>query len=554
MRLLSVSHLELRKSKKKYTKGLILVLILLSAVSLISAYFSAIEGVKSDSRLYVIAGPYTINERHFMCYPLPLEEGIAFVKAGKADVALGNLFIVTGKSKKSLAAADELRTIIQGLFDEELYKRYDSKAFPVLVSVQYVKRVVSYQIGPTKQGEGGQKGEKKAMQPSQTPQAPSVKKEKLPPSVIEENLGAIMSVEEKYVTPRNFSPPNLLGKLIYAFFFILPSYFAVQVFSSSLIEDRATKRLDVLLSTPTSPPTILMGKFLPYFVISIVSVVTVSIALGKSIAALVYVIPIILFFSSLQAFFAINSRSYKEMTFFVISTSLFVTAYIFIPAIFAGTIPVSKVSPITLMLASFEGDKISARDYIFSTFQFYAMAAVLYLIAAKSMNPEIAHSSRGIPEKGVLALSSLMGKEWHAFVLAIAAIPFVFMVEFMLLSVLFVLPPEYSIPVFIGTIAIVEESFKASIVLAAVRKNLSPYVSAIACGTGFFAGEKLIVALNIATQYNTLLLAQFFVLPLVLHISTTTLFAFLRSRPLFAISMASLLHFLYNMAVVMVLA
>ncbi len=553
MRLFSISRLELRKSKKKYTKSLILVLILLSSVALISAYFSAIEGVKSDNKLYVVAGPYAVNERHFLCYPLPLKKSIALVKAGKADAALGNLFIVTGKSEKSLAATDELRSIIQELFDRELYKRYGSKAFPVFISVEYVKREISYQIELARQGrEGGIKGEQKEAQQSKA-QIPVIKTPEKPPAPITKPI-TVISAQEKYVTPRNFSPPNLLGKLIYAFFFILPSYFAAQIFSSSLIEDRLTKRLDVLLSTPASPHTVLMGKFLPYLVLSIASVAAVSIVLGKSIAALIYVIPVILFFSSLQAFFAINSRSYKEMTFFVISTSLFVTAYIFIPAVFSGTIPVSKVSPITLMLSSFEGERVSVKEYLFSTFQFYAMAAVLSLLAAKSMTPEIAHSSRGIAEKAVFALSSLMGKEWHVFLVAIAAIPFVFMVEFMLLSVLFVLPPYYSVAVFIGIVAIVEETFKASIVLAAVKRNLLPYMSAIACGAGFFTGEKLILVLNIATQYNNLLLAQFFVFPLIIHISTTLLFAFLRHRPSFAISVASLVHFLYNMAVVMVLA
>ena len=182
------------------------------------------------------------------------------------------------------------------------------------------------------------------------------------------------------------------------------------------------------------------------------------------------------------------------------------------------------------------------------------MAVVLYLMAAKSLTPEIAHSSKGIPEKVVMALSHLITREWHAFFAAMAAIPFVFMVEFMLLSVLFVLPPDYSIPAFIGVVAVVEESFKASILLAAAWRKLSPYTSAIACGVGFFAGEKLIVLLNVATQYNTLLLAQFFLFPLALHVSTVLLFTLFRSKPAFGLAIASITHFIYNMAVVMLLA
>lgn len=554
MRLFGVSRLELRKSRKKYSKSLVIVIILLIAVAGFSAYISALEGIKSDSGLYVVAGPYSINERHFVSYYAPINKAIELVREGKADVALGQ-FIIARSSDNSLAAADELRAAIQRLFEEELYKKYGSKAFPVFISVEYVKREVGYQIGVKEVKEKGKVSEEKkkmgreVKKPVRTPAAQPEK-----PPEVGERIGRVIGVQEEYVTPRNFSPPNLLGKLVYAFLFILPSYFAIQVFSSSLIEDKTAKKLDVLLSTPILPISILLGKFLPYFIISVLSVFAVSVLLGKSLIAIVYVLPIILFFAALQAFFAVNARSYKEMTFFVISTSLIVTAYVFIPAIFAGTIPVSKVSPITLMLASFEGEEVSIRDYLFATFQFYAMAVVLYLMAAKSLTPEIAHSSKSIPEKIVMTLSRLITREWCAFFAAMAAIPFVFMVEFMLLSVLFVLPPDYSIPAFIGVVAVVEESFKASILLAAGWRKLSPYASAIACGLGFFAGEKLIVLLNVATQYNTLLLAQFFLFPLALHISTVLLFTLFRSKPVFALSIASITHFIYNLTVVMLLA
>ncbi|AEA48114.1 hypothetical protein [Archaeoglobus veneficus] len=556
MRLFNISRLELKKSRKKYSRGLVAVIVILSIFAGLSAYFSAGEGVKSDSKLYVVASPYRIEERHFVWYPMSAGKAIPLVRSGEVDVALGQLFLIVGKSDKALAAADELKALIERLFEEELYRRYGSDAFPVFVSVEYVKRDVTYQIGF--KGEEKSRREETSSAPGQAPTlppTPAPAPEELPKPFEEtEGLGRVIGGEEKYVTPKNFSPPNLLGKLVYAFLFILPSYFAVQVFSSSLIEDRTAKRLDVLLATPTSPLTVLMGKLLPYLATAVLSVLAASLILGKSPVALAYVLPVILFFAALQAFFAINARSYKEMTFFVISTSLLVTAYIFIPAVFAGTIPVSKVSPITLMLADFEGEEIGLRDYVFATLQFYAMAAVLMVLAAKSMSPEIAHSSKSIPEKVVLALTGLMKREWHAAIASIAAIPFVFMVEFLLLSVLFVLPMEYSIPLFVGVVAVVEEAFKGSVLLAAIRKGLSPYPSALACGLGFFAGEKLIVLLNVATQYNALLLAQFFVLPLILHVSTMLLFALFRSHPPLAFTLAATLHFFYNLAVVMTLA
>jgi hypothetical protein len=257
------------------------------------------------------------------------------------------------------------------------------------------------------------------------------------------------------------------------------------------------------------------------------------------------------FFSALQMFLALISRSYREMTFLVIASSLIITSYIFIPSIFSGAIPVSKVSPITLMLAMFEGEDIGLKDYAFATFQFYAMAVVLFYLSSKALNPEVMHRS-DLSGRFLNIAKKSIKKDYHTFFAAIASIPFVFMIEFLLLSVLFVMPLTYSIPIFLAIIALVEEIFKGSTVYAASKNGINVYKAAIFCSLGFFAGEKIIVLLNVATQFNNLLMAQYLLLPLLIHLISLLVFAtVIRKSFGYAIASSTLIHFVYNYAVVM---
>jgi ABC-type Na+ efflux pump permease subunit len=416
-------------------------------------------------------------------------------------------------------------------------------AFPVFVSAEYLKRELAYKPIEKKVMEREEKVEREEWEEE-------VGQEEIT-RFIERKEAKIGYTKNKYSTPDDFSPPSLLEKMIYAFFFVIPSYFAIQVFSSSLIEDRIARRIDTVLSTPVSEIEFLLGKMIPYTVFSLIAVVLVSLIFKENILAVIFVLPIILLFSSLQMFLALISRSYREMTFLVTVSSLLLTAYIFIPSVFAGTIPVSKVSPITLMFDFFENEPIEMREYLFATFQFYAMAFVLIYLSSKALNPEIMHSSSDILRRLFMVIERVVRKDYHTFFASIASIPFIFMLEFLLLSVLFILPPKSSIPIFLGIVAFVEESFKGSAVFAAFRNGASLYRAAIFCSLGFFAGEKLIIMLNIVTQYNNLFLAQYLILPLFIHLTSLLLFATIVRRSFIAaLIAASFLHFAYNYVVV----
>jgi len=549
--MLKVVKLELKKSVKKYSKKFIFTIFLLIAFSGLLANHAINSGINSDRKFYTLASPFYVNDEKFVYYRV--EYGIEYVKEGKIDVFLGkwsSLYILLSNSERGKSAADELRKSIKSSFENELWERYGEKAFPVFIDPIYLKRelVIKPDTGKTPVEENQEKENIEEVK-----EEIKVEEEPVIDHIGEKRGSSLSTVEADYKTPDDFTPPSLLGKMIYAFFFILPSYFAIQVFSSSLIEDRVARRIDVLLSTPISELRLLAGKMFPYMAISVFTIVITSLLFNKSPSTLIYIFPIVFFFATLQMFIALVSRSYREMTFLVIASSLIVTSYVFIPSIFGGTIPVSKVSPITLMLASFEGESITISDYIFATFQFYSMGAVLLYLSSKALNPEVMYRS-DLSGRLLTIFQRSIKKDYYTFFAAIASIPFIFMVEFLLLSILFVMPLERSIPIFLFVVALVEEIFKGSSVYAVNRNGASVYRSSIFCAVGFFIGEKMIILLNVATQFNSFFLAGYLILPLLIHTISILVFAFvLRKSFNHAILASTLTHFAYNYAVVSML-
>ncbi len=564
--MLKVALLELKKSRKKYGRRFTILLLLLVIFAVISAVMSA-SGIKSDYMMYTAASQIELGDSRFITFHAEPPEGREAVKNGQADVYLGFdglLYVVSSGSKKSLAASEELIKVIRSDFEEYLYEKYGKKAYPVFVRAVYLDRARAAPSGGVdiervkkvveeERRAGGSGGEGVAPVQAETPKT---QKPEIP--VKGESgafdVGKLLFGDKGYTTPSALSPPSLIGKMVYAFLLILPSYFAVQVYSSSFIEDRFSGRVMVLLSTPLSASTILLGKMLPYFVLSTALVALSSIILAN-LTSIIYIIPPLLFLFSIQTLFALLSRSYKEMTFLILVSSLIITGYLFIPAIFAGTVPFSRVSPITLLLSSLEGEAVTFRDYVISTLQFFAAFAFLSLICARGLNAEVLYHQGGIVGRfleacrrvvtGYPSLIAYMG-------LSIAPI---FMVEFMLATTLFAFPLHISIPFFLMTIAAVEEFFKTAALHSAIRNGLVWWKAAVAGGAAFLIFEKLLVVVD-AGIFSNAMMAGMLLLPLTLHVSTLLLFGYMTrlnpGRYWIAYVAATLLHFAYNFGVVSV--
>jgi len=553
--ILKISAIELKKSRKKYSKVSFLAIILISLISISLLYFAVSSGIKSDSYLYEVSG-VQIDDYRFVTVEKNPDIYVAYRNGYKA--------IVTG-SDKSLAAADELRKIIRQNHEIELYQKFGTEAFPVFVKAEFLEREVKLQHLNNSRFSIPQierkASEIQSIESGVSKSDKSYRNDKSdnPAKIISESLKGSFDLPIKqksgYTTPSDFNPQSLLGKMFLAFFFIIPSYFTIQLFSASFLEDKTLRRLDVLLSTPLKPVEIYLGKMLPYLAFSVFLILSTSLILNESLLALLFILPFILFAFSLQTYIVLLSRSYKEMTFLIMVSSFIITAYLFIPAIFSGTIPVSKISPITNMLSLFETGRFDLNGYILSTSQFYILFAILSFTSLKTMNPEVMHSSAGIERKILASLQRWIKRPVDCLLASILAIPFVFIVEFMLISVIFSMPPQYSIPVFILAISLVEELFKTSIVYSAYKNSGKIILSSFLTALGFFVGEKILTVIEIGRNYMNFLLAGYLLLPLVLHVISLLVFALLVERKGygFAFGFAVVIHFIYDYGILLIL-
>ena len=564
--MLKVTILEMKKSRKKYGRKFILLLFILVLFAVISAVMSS-SGIKSDYMMYTAATQIELRDPRFITFQEEPSDGREGVKNGQADVYLGFdgfLYVVSSGSRKSLAASEELIEVIRSDFEDYLYENYGKKAYPVFVRAVYMERGLaatpSGGVDLEKVKKVVKEVERKSVEPGGRPVGPetATTAETPEPTIPAEErgfdaaIGKLLFGEKGYTTPSALSPPSLIGKMVYAFLLILPSYFAVQVYSSSFIEDRFSGRLIILLSTPMPAWSILLGKMLPYFTLSTMLVIFTSIILANP-ASVIYIVPPLLFLFSIQTLFALLSRSYKEMTFLILVSSLVITGYLFIPAIFAGTVPFSKVSPITLLLSSLEGEVVTFREYVVSTLQFFAAFAFLGSICAKALNTEVLHHQGGIVGKFLEACRRVVTGYPSLIAYMGLSIALIFMVEFMLATTLFAFPLHVSIPFFLMTIAAVEEFFKTAALYSAIRNGLVWWKAAVAGGAAFLIFEKLLMVVD-AGIFSNAMMAGMLLLPLALHISTLLLFGYIiRLNPgkfWVAYVAATLLHFAYNFGVV----
>ena len=552
--MFKIARVEIGRSKRRYNKRTCIIIIALIAIAVLSASFSALYELKNDYHIYSIASSREISDHAFMNYELEGANAELVLQAGVIDLYLKDAIFLHG-SEKSLAAAKDLDSFLVQSREQKLYEHYGDSAFPVLIKQNSLKReqVLSFAelqdlVKSIEQGEGeitAVEELKNADAVEEIEEAePAEEVEQVEPAEQAEREWTLIPERREYITPGEFSPPNPIGTLLYALLFIIPSYFIMQIFSSSLLEDRLLHRLDLLL---VARPRweVLLGKNLPYFVLALALVIGTLIAFNERLGSLIFIIPLLLFFFSLSAFEAFIARSYREMSFISLIFSLFVALYVFLPAAFSGSVAVSKISPVTLLLAYFDNAHFCIQEYLFSSLQFYAMSATLYYLCLNSfeINPQ-----RSITAKIFELGERVVKKSYHSFFASILAIPFIFMLEFFLILSLF--PICNSFILILIPVAVTEEFFKGLFIASAYKNGSNIIIAAIFSALGFFLGEKVIVLVNLIEGYDVIF-SQLLLLPLLIHLISALVFAMLYKRGfLTAFACSSFVHFIYDFAVV----
>jgi len=542
--VLPVLKAELKKSGRRMTGKFRVLLAVLSAAALFISYLSFSHGFSSDSGIYISASDeYIIENRLFQHFTVEsFQDGIDMLRSGKVDVFISDSRVFVRDNLKSSSAGEEMKRFIESEFSRWLYQNYGDRAFPVLIRAEYLKREIKPEFSPKPiPAEEIEKIREKAS--SKEKIEPEKKDEAIKKAIEPKPAGeSIVSVEReavKFYTPDSFSPPSLISKMVQAFLFLIPSFFAMQLFSSSLAEDVRLKRIEVVLATPLSSTGYLAQKMLPYFTLAVIFALIPSAIL--MLTGIVYILPALILLFSIQAFIAVNSRSYRELTFLILVANLLVLVYLVIPSVFSG-LPLSDISPVTFLLRDLAGEEVYFPDFLISSAPLIFMGATMAYLTSKSMNMENLQSYRSPFKRFADVMASSAMNDSSAFVLAAMMVFFSFFFEFFLIFFSLSVPLLPSFAVLMLGVALIEEFFKS--ILIHPSKTLK---RAFAVALGFFLAEKSLLLAKVFSDYSIVLPGQFLLLPFLLHLTASSLFALLsRKGWKIAYGAAVAVHFLYN--------
>ena len=234
------------------------------------------------------------------------------------------------------------------------------------------------------------------------------------------------------------------------------------------------------------------------------------------------------------------SRSFKELSFISIFFSTIATSYLFFPSIFANIHVVSLISPLTLIVLTLQGTAITATDYLYSTSLFWLSAAVLFYVGVVNFREERLFSQSDLLAKTSDFIASTLSFKrpyLSLFLFNAFLIPFVFMVQLMLLVLFFNLPMPLSLILLLVGAAFVEEIAKSLGIYSMIRKTPAFFTwpvivgASFATALGFLFGEKLLLFVTLSqiteSVFGSIIFTSLGVLwmPFLLHFSGVLIIA-----------------------------
>ncbi|MCZ7369744.1 MAG: ABC transporter, partial [Candidatus Methanoperedens sp.] len=352
--------------------------------------------------------------------------------------------------------------------------------------------------------------------------------------------------------------------VVLSFLFIFPMYFVAQLYSGSIMEERVKRKGELLLVSPARPYEIVLGKLLPYLLVTLALMSAISFYMGGNAWIVVLLLPVSLLFLSTAFLGAIIARSFKELTFILVFLSVILSGYIFLPAMFANIHAISIISPMTLVVRLLENETVSASDYLFSTIPFYLVSILIFMFGIFIYREEDLFTQKPIKSKLLDSVQVFIDRvPAPLFFLSIALLPLVFSIQLMLIVLMFNLPIRTGIIIFIALAALIEEVVKSVGIYTVFSRKIKPattrnaFAFGLLSGAGFFIGEKVLLLVVIASiggsVFGSVMGIGLLILPLLLHVTSTTIASLslkTTGNYLFSIILASIIHSLYNLYLV----
>jgi len=301
------------------------------------------------------------------------------------------------------------------------------------------------------------------------------------------------------ITPNELNPPLPFESLIFGFALLLPLNFISQVYSSSLITERDNKKGEMLLVSPASKYDIIIGKTLPYLLLSILIVGLLLAIAGGSFVSLVGILPLIIMFLSFAFLASSFARSYKELSFFTLGSSVLITVFAFIPAVFTQVHPISSITPLSIVITDLQNSGFEIRRFLMGTIPLFFTGSVVFVFGIETYEQEFLFSRESLSNKFFTMIAHQVVTIRSLFVLGALSIPFVFIAELLVLTGLISIPGLFSIPVLLVILAVIEEVGKSLPIYAGQKyaKIEDSVKILLICGfvsgLGFFFAEKIFV-------------------------------------------------------------
>ena len=560
-KILSVARLEIVKSRSVMDRRVFLFMILSALIMALAAPTMDVSTFSMTKDLYIINadGPP-------LDIVLSSDNRFRLVDSEQADLTISSSSIEgirTQRSVAALSALDETVKLYRNNMLENQYPVDDPgyySAFPVWVDITYLDTSLTITsetagITPT--------STTPAPTPTQTPtadnesqfQTPTPKPAAVPP----ENISG--------TPPGDISPPFPLTSVLVSFMFVAPMFFISQLYSSSIMDERISRKGVMLLASPIRGYEIVAGKTLPYFIVLLLFSVVSALVLGGNALVVLVMIPVILIFLSTAFLSSILARNFRELTMMLVFFSVVLGSFLFIPTAFVNIHEYSTISPLTVVVTLLEGDVVTLDNLAFASVPLLFASLLTYLFGTLLMNEEGLLVKVDAFEKVLDSVGRLLYYlgHWQVGVLIIGmlVVPFVFLGQLFLLVIFFnmmTVSPMLVIGISMAVSVMVEEWAKVLAPLVLLKKGCRyPVLLGMLSGIGYFLGEKglLLLALSSVVEggLGELLFVgtgYLLVVPLLIHV----IGAVVSSKgiaygisPKWAVAAACVVHFIMNLII-----
>jgi ABC-type Na+ efflux pump permease subunit len=588
----AIAWAEGARTKTSFNRKTTLVLFAIGLVTALLLPPLLDQGLDFDRNLYRAAvdpeeplAPAVAGARVFQ--RLSVDDPRGAVEAGIVDIAIADGRVYALDTQKGRAAIAALRQAAKDYTYSQLALEGDhDAAFPVRVELLYVEQAhtpdqtdfpsLPESLAPTPSAPsdgttegtvtgGGTTG-------STTTDAP-----------IEQGASSgfdLLPPERSVNTPETLSPPFPFRSLLLAYAFLIPMNFVVQVYAGSAIAERIDRKGEPLLASPARPWEIIVGKAAPYMALMMGISAVIVYFIGGGWLSLLAVFPLALAFLALEFVAAMYARSFRELTFLTVFTSVLLTIYAFLPAVFTDVHPISLVSPVTLVVFDLRGDVVGLGEILYATLPLTFFSLVLFVLGSALYREEDLFHQKPVMAKAIDSIARQITSMRSAMKMPFLLLPLVFIAELMLITFLFAWPVPVGTIGILMAVALVEESFKAAPSFAGVKRGIIPFKKAALFGAlvglGFFLAEKAFLIASLAGLMDVeagaavfgaagagvmgasgLTLFALLIAPMVLHIATASMtgWASQHSKRVFGSTflVAIAIHTIYNLAAIRIM-